>query len=153
MPSRLQFDFQPEPTSPRRTRGPLRLLLMGDFSARAANERPPLASRPIHRLDADSFDTVMDRSAERFTLRIRDLATGKVYRSRPLVHWRKLVKGKFIAPGNVKVPVVPLRFVQACPNGHISDIDWYGFVHAGKPPLRAQLWIDQVEVQLVARAN
>ncbi len=63
MPSRLQFDFQPEPTSPRRSRGPLRLLLMGDFSARAANERPPLANRPIHRLDADSFDTVMDRLA------------------------------------------------------------------------------------------
>lgn len=72
-----------------------------------------------------------------------DLASGKVYRSRPLVHWRKLVKGKFIAPGNVKVPVVPLRFVQACPNGHISDIDWYAFVHAGKPPIRAQLWIDE----------
>ena len=30
-------------------------------------------------------------------------------------------------------PVVPVRFVQACINGHISDVDWYGFVHGGEP--------------------
>ena len=74
----------------------------------------------------------------------RDPATSRIYRSRPLVHWRKLVKGKFIVPGHKKpAPVVPLRFVQACPNGHISDIDWYRFVHNGPPPARGQLWIDE----------
>lgn len=73
-----------------------------------------------------------------------DAASGQLYRSRPLVHWRKLVRRRFLPPGEKKgVPVVPLRFVQACPNGHISDIDWYRFVHNGKPPVRGQLWIDE----------
>jgi type VI secretion system protein ImpC len=65
MPSRLQFDFQPTPTSRRRGSGPLRLLLLGDFSGRATSERHALAGRPTLRLDADSFDDVLARVAPR----------------------------------------------------------------------------------------
>src|SRR5690606_16900365 len=73
----------------------------------------------------------------------RDPQTGKEYRSRPLVHWNRLVRGKYLTDDREKKSVVPVRFVQACPNGHISDIDWYRFVHDGKAPQMGQLWIDE----------
>jgi hypothetical protein len=44
-----------------------------------------------------------------------------------------------------KIAVVPVRFVQACRNGHISDIDWHRFVPTATtptPPAR-RLWIDE----------
>lgn len=70
--------------------------------------------------------------------------TGKQYRTRPLVHWRALDGGSHYLHHGKKIPVVPVRFVQACRNGHISDIDWYRFVHAGEAPqARARLWIDE----------
>jgi hypothetical protein len=42
-----------------------------------------------------------------------------------------------------KRPVVPVRFVQACVNGHISDVDWYDFVHRGQSACKRQLWMDE----------
>lgn len=54
--------------------------------------------------------------------------TGKIYRSRPLIKYNALVKGKYIDDDRIKHSVVPVRFVQACPNGHISDINWSSFV-------------------------
>ena len=40
--------------------------------------------------------------------------------------------------------VVPTRFVRACPRGHISDLPWYEFVHAGgDATCRRQLWLDE----------
>ena len=67
---------------------------------------------------------------------------GKV-RSRPLVHRETLVKNKWLGPDRKKYPVVPIRFVQACLNGHISDLDWYGFVHDYKEDCRRQLYVDE----------
>ncbi len=65
-------------------------------------------------------------------------------RSRPLVHWNGLHKRKYITMERKKVSVVPVRFVQACPNGHISDVDWYSFVHRGfESTCRGQLWLDE----------
>jgi hypothetical protein len=46
-------------------------------------------------------------------------------------------------PDRKKYPVVPIRFVQACLNGHISDLDWYGFVHDYKEDCRRQLYVDE----------
>lgn len=69
---------------------------------------------------------------------------GKPYRTRPLIHWRGLDGGNHFLHDGKKIPVVPVRFVQACRNGHLSDIDWHHFVHAGKPPSsRSRLWIDE----------
>lgn len=59
-------------------------------------------------------------------------------RSRPLVHREKLVDGKY-----QKKDVVPIRFVQACINGHIDDIDWHGFLHDITDTCRRQLWVDE----------
>src|SRR5687767_6546451 len=63
-------------------------------------------------------------------------------RGRPLVHVRTLTNGKFLKNRRPH-PVVPVRFVQACPNGHIDDVDWYTFVHGAAAPCRRQLWIDE----------
>ena len=54
----------------------------------------------------------------------------RTYRSRPLVHYDLLIKGKYQTLERKLKPVVPIRFVQACVRGHISDINWYDFVGA-----------------------
>jgi hypothetical protein len=64
-------------------------------------------------------------------------------RSRLLVHRLALTRGKFIDADKKKHSVVPIRFVRACPRGHIGDIDWYTFVHRGEEPCRRQLWIEE----------
>lgn len=66
------------------------------------------------------------------------------FRSRPLVHWNGLVKGKYLTEDKRKIPVVPIRIVQACPNGHISDVNWRAFVHRSyEDPCKGQLWLDE----------
>ena len=50
-------------------------------------------------------------------------------RARMLVHRKTLTKGQFIDDNRKGNSVVPVRFVRACKNGHIGDIDWYAFVH------------------------
>ena len=65
-------------------------------------------------------------------------------RARPLVHRQTLVgRNKYEAADRKKYPVVPVRFVQACINGHISDVDWYGFVHGHGDPCRRGLYLDE----------
>jgi hypothetical protein len=63
-------------------------------------------------------------------------------RSRPLVHQKALVNGKYQRE-HQKYPVVPVRFVQACRNGHISDVEWYFFVHGAQDKCRRPLWLDE----------
>ncbi len=72
----------------------------------------------------------------------RDASVGLI-RARMLVHRNMLTKGKFIGDDKKKRSVVPVRFVRACRNGHIGDIDWYNFVHGGNTDCRRQLWIDE----------
>jgi len=67
---------------------------------------------------------------------------GDGMRARPLVHINALVSGQYQHPGiKKKVPVVPMRFVQACVRGHISDIDWYRFIHGPGDKCRRPLWL------------
>ena len=72
----------------------------------------------------------------------RDASVGFA-RARMLVHRNMLTKGKFIGDDKKKRAVVPVRFVRACRNGHIGDIDWYSFVHGGNTECRRQLWIEE----------
>ena len=60
-------------------------------------------------------------------------------RSRRLVH-RKSLDEKGTFDGR---QVVPTRFVRACPRGHISDLDWYWFVHGPEDACKRQLWLDE----------
>jgi hypothetical protein len=75
-------------------------------------------------------------------LTYRDPATGRIYRTRPLVHWNHLDGQRHYKHEGQRVPVVPVRFVQACRNGHISDIDWHYFVADGDSA-RGPLWMDE----------
>ncbi len=69
---------------------------------------------------------------------------GRRYRTRPLLPWDRLVKGGYLTRDRKIKPVVPVRFVQACVRGHISDIDWYGFVRRGhKTDRSGELWFDE----------
>lgn len=70
--------------------------------------------------------------------------TGKEYRTRPLVPWNQLVRRKYLHDNRKKIPVVPVRFVQACVNGHIHDVEWSQFVHQeSRPSCKGQLWLDE----------
>jgi hypothetical protein len=73
---------------------------------------------------------------------------GKRYRTRPLIHKNRLVKDKlpWREPGGKKqdLDVVPVRFVQCCANGHLSDIDWDRFAHGGaQSSCQEDLWLDE----------
>lgn len=63
-------------------------------------------------------------------------------RTRPLVHRNGLVGGKYEYERR-KYAATPVRFVQACSNGHIADIEWYEFTHGGRTACRRPLWIDE----------
>jgi len=66
------------------------------------------------------------------------------YRTRPLIPHTQLVEKKYLDEDRKKRPVVPVRFVQACARGHISDLDWHRFVHRDrKPSGTCQLWLDE----------
>lgn len=67
---------------------------------------------------------------------------GKTYRTRPLRPWSGIqASEKF---DGKKVQWVPVRFVQACVNGHLSDINWKGFAHRDfQSTCQGQLWLDE----------
>jgi hypothetical protein len=64
-------------------------------------------------------------------------------RSRFLVHRKALIKGRFVDAEKKRRSVVPVRFVRACRAGHISDIDWYFFVHEGRTECKRQLSMEE----------
>lgn len=65
-------------------------------------------------------------------------------RSRPLVYRTDLDRGMTYRRDREKpVKVVPIRFVQACPRGHVSDINWKLFVHGPGDSCSRPLWIDE----------
>jgi len=60
--------------------------------------------------------------------------------SRRLVH-RNALDDRMRLEGR---PVVATRFVQACPKGHVEDVQWYWFVHGSGDSCRRQLWLDEL---------
>jgi type VI secretion system protein ImpC len=69
MPGRLEFDLGfGRAGRPRDESEPMRLLVFGDFSGRAAEERPPLASRPTVRVDIDTLDEAIKRLSPRLNM-------------------------------------------------------------------------------------
>jgi len=72
---------------------------------------------------------------------VRENDDGKRRRSRRLVHRRALdAKNRFEG-----LAVVATRFVRACPRGHVDDLDWHGFAHAGTSECARtrQIWLDE----------
>ena len=65
-------------------------------------------------------------------------------RRRRLIHASALDNGKFReAAGHRPLSVVPVRFVRACPRGHVSDLEWRSFTHRGNQGCMMQLWIEE----------
>ncbi len=51
----------------------------------------------------------------------------------------------FESPGREKIhSVVPIRFIRACKNGHMGDIDWSYFVHKDSRRCTRDLWLDDL---------
>jgi hypothetical protein len=74
----------------------------------------------------------------------RDPETQRVYRTRPLLPYGQLTRGKYLNRDRKLVDVVPVRFVQACVRGHISDVNWVAFVYKSWQANRqGQLWLDE----------
>ena len=63
-------------------------------------------------------------------------------KKRPLVHLESLTKGRYEVDGK-KFPAIPVRFVQACVLGHLSDIDWRGFIHQYRGDCARQIWMEE----------
>jgi hypothetical protein len=69
-----------------------------------------------------------------------EIKPGERNRSRRLVH-RKALDAKSRFDGR---PVVATRFVAACSHGHVNDLNWRAFVHAGGTTCSGQLWLDEL---------
>ncbi|WP_420618555.1 DrmB family protein [Candidatus Poriferisocius sp.] len=63
---------------------------------------------------------------------------GSNQRSRRLVHRKALERNRYEG-----IPVVPTRFVRACPRGHVDDLDWVGFVHRNGERCNRQLTLNE----------
>ena len=86
----------------------------------------------------DSQGIVAYRFPEWFVVQERGGGNYK-NRKRRLVHRKALDdKRRFD-----KLPVVPTRFVRACPKGHVDDLDWTRFVHGRDEACARQLWLDE----------
>lgn len=68
--------------------------------------------------------------------------TPQGYRARRLVHQRALQNKKYRDENRKLQTVVPVRFVRACPKGHVGDISWKAFVHRGIDCGR-ELWLEE----------
>jgi hypothetical protein len=68
-------------------------------------------------------------------------------RARPLVHRSALRNGQLYVEDETgklrRRQVVPVRFVQGCPRGHISDIDWPRILHPADTSCPGTLWLEE----------
>ena len=69
---------------------------------------------------------------------------GRERRGRRLVKWSDLDpaggRRKYLHEDGKKEDVAPLRFVGACEDGHLQDVDWRRMVHAGDP-CQEPMWL------------
>ena len=80
---------------------------------------------------------------EWFVAQYEERQGGSNVRSRPLVHRLDLGKGLRYERDKRPHKTVPVRFVQACTRGHVSDIDWRVFVHGTDADCTRNLWMDE----------
>ena len=51
-----------------------------------------------------------------------------------------------ISPGQKAPAVIPVRFLLACPTGHLSDVPWNEFVHDGQPCQNPALTMSEIGI-------
>jgi hypothetical protein len=74
------------------------------------------------------------------------MVAGKPARRRRLVRWQDLDprggRRRFVFDNGDKSEVTPIRFVCACENGHLQDIDWKWIAHEGEP-CQESMWVEE----------
>ena len=74
-------------------------------------------------------------------------SSSSTVRKRRLVHRSYLTKNRYLNDDRRSCAVVPIRFVRACRNGHIGDINWRSFVHQttgnGNNTCKRMLWLQE----------
>jgi hypothetical protein len=129
-------------------KGPLRPIAEPRLATKVASvlERPTvdLYAPPENRQEIDApFSGVIARVfPEWFVAQYEEERDGGI-RTRPLVNRARLVRGKYQDLNRKGHSVVPIRFVQACVRGHISDIRWFDYIHRGTSSCRSNLWLDE----------
>lgn len=122
--------------------------LVGNLRRRMSLPALELRAPPVpDREDQPDVGVVAWQFPEWFVAQYEEV-TAAHGRSRPLLHRRALIRGRYVAAvqrgtASQRSPVVPVRFVQGCPNGHISDIDWPRLVHSDGAACGGQLWLDE----------
>jgi hypothetical protein len=77
-----------------------------------------------------------------FIVQKTELTAGH-HRRRRLVPRDQVDKGRYRDPSDKRNhSVTPIRFVRACANGHVGDIQWRHFAHDGNDLCMADLWIE-----------
>ncbi len=114
MPQRMElgFSFGPSGAPPAKRHGPMRLLLLGDFSAKPASQKPPLAERPSHRVDLDTLDKVIGRLAPQLVFAtgtidfesLDDFHPEQLYARLPLFQELRQARSRPITAGSASSP-------------------------------------------------
>ena len=85
MPGRIEFEFTTRskgPRGPRAESSPMRILVLGDFSAHGLNggskEQPPISQRKLHPVDLDNLDQVLGRMAPELSLSLGENLAARV---------------------------------------------------------------------------
>jgi type VI secretion system protein ImpC len=125
MPQRMEFGFSfgPSESSPKIKRGAMRLLMLGDFSAKPASQKTPLAERPSHRVDLDTLDQVMRRLGPQLTLAegtidfqsLDDFHPDQLYARAPLFQQLRQARNEPIDSGGSALDHLLGRPMQARP--------------------------------------
>ncbi|MFZ5439859.1 MAG: DrmB family protein [Myxococcota bacterium] len=96
-----------------------------------------LFSPPV---EGDTFGSTLQKGIKVFQFPQWFIAQHELEKGvRPLVHVKTLQNGRWLDDRQKKHRVVPVRFVRACANGHIQDINWSFFAHRGSSDCRRQL--------------
>ncbi|MDA1143085.1 MAG: DUF1998 domain-containing protein [Planctomycetota bacterium] len=128
---------QPLPTihEPRLVTKLIELTGIADLSLR----KPPPA---IEDVTGFTPDIAAYRFPEWFIVQ-KPFKTSLGFTARRLIHMNDLEKGKFRDDDGGKYPVVPVRFVRACPAGHVGDILWRVFVHGEGGSCQRELILEE----------
>jgi hypothetical protein len=65
------------------------------------------------------------------------------YLRRRLVNINSLNNDTYRSPDGKTDSVVPVRFVRACPKGHVGDVDWKAFLHGNRSSCTRDLWVEE----------
>ncbi|KAA0895459.1 DUF1998 domain-containing protein [Oryzomonas rubra] len=102
---------------------------------------PPPASEAPHGFHPD---VVAWRFPEWFIVQHTEFTPAPFnFRRRRLVHLNSIDGNYYRDDDKKRHSVVPVRFVRACPKGHVGDIDWKAFVHGTGVNCTRNLWMEE----------